>query len=467
MNPDKKLSVLIVDDEENTAQSLKELLTSLEHTVMKANNGENALKVLSRESADLVITDLMMPGMDGFALVKKVKELHPNLLVFIFTGHDSFSMARKALSLGADDFLLKPVDKDQLNIALNQAQEKIRLKSKIAHLGKLVESKYSPSNIIGDSEPMQRVFRLIEKAQSTQANVLIQGESGTGKELVARAIFSPQASRKSNFVSVNCCAISEGLIESELFGHVRGAFSGAISDREGLFELADNGTIFLDEIGDLPPNIQMKLLRVIQEREVRRVGENRVRQVNVRILASTNKNLEHAVKMGGFREDLYYRLNVIPIILPRLRERLGDVPILANHFLSKHNPSTIKKEFSPEALQLLQSYHYPGNVRELENITQRAISLSIKSVITKEDVASFLPSHYPKVTTLVSEKFDGLSYHEMKKSAEELEREYLLHHLRESGGNVVKAANAAQLNRTAFHNKIKKFNISLDELRKE
>ncbi|MBF0429904.1 MAG: sigma-54-dependent Fis family transcriptional regulator [Fibrobacteria bacterium] len=459
------LAILIVDDEELSALGLKKILTSINHKASVAHDGETALEMIAKEHFDLIITDLMMPGMDGFALVKRIKSLYPDKIVFIFTGNDSFSMARKALSLGADDFLLKPVNLDQLNIALSQADEKLQLKSKIAKLGKMVEKQFSASNIVGSSKPIRQVHMLIEKARKSHANVLIQGESGTGKELVARAIYNHSSDKKSSFVSVNCCAISEGLIESELFGHVKGAFSGAINDRIGLFEEANNGTIFLDEIGDLPLSIQSKLLRAIQEREIRRVGDNTIKIVNVRIIAATNRNLKDAIKTHGFREDLFYRLNVIPINLPSLRVRLSDVPLLVDHFLKKHGEHSPAKSFSIAALKLLQSYHYPGNVRELENIIQRAISFSSSSTITEEDLSTYLQMEKSRASSPELDKLNSLSHKEMKKHMEAIEKKYLIHHLKQSRGNIINAAKAIKITRTAFHNKVKKLNIDLKEIR--
>ncbi len=465
-NSDSKLSILIVDDEASTAQSLKIILEEYGHQVLIAENGEEALEQIPKSSFNLVITDLVMPGMDGFALVKRIKEKFPSLMVFIFSGHDSFSMARKALKLGADDFLLKPLDPDQLNIALEQAILKMDLKNRLENLGKLVERNYGPANIVGTSKSMQEVFRLIDRATQSRANVLIHGESGTGKELVARAIYSKNASQKHNFVSVNCCAISEGLIESELFGHVRGAFSGAISDREGLFEMANNGTIFLDEIGDISLNIQTKLLRVLQEGEVRRVGENKMRNVNVRVIAATNKNLENAVKEGGFREDLFYRLNVIPIFLPSLKERKSDIPLLVSHFLRKYSDISQNKRFSPEALVFLQNYPFPGNIRELENIVQRAMSLAASDTISREELESYIQFEpQSSIASGGNVSLSGLKYEEMKAALDEMERNYLIESLVESQGNVIAAAKTIDISRTAFHNKIAKHKIDLGQIR--
>src|SRR4051812_34910156 len=330
------LSILIVDDEKITAFYLKDILAAANYDVHLAQNGEEALEQLGRRRFELVITDLVMPGIDGFALVRRVKQSQPGLPVFILTAHGSYDVARKAQVIGADDYLLKPVNPDQLHAALAKTFEK-GARAKSGALAKLPIDGQATHNIIGTSEPMEEVFRLIEKARHSRGTVLISGESGTGKELVARAIFGAEAAAPThNFVIVNCCAISDGLIESELFGHAKGAFSGAVADREGLFEVADGSTLFLDEIGDIPLRSQTKLLRILQEGEFRRVGENKVRHVSVRVIAATNRNLTEAIKQGHFREDLYYRLNVIPIQLPPLRSRIADVPLLVRHFLSKH-----------------------------------------------------------------------------------------------------------------------------------
>jgi DNA-binding NtrC family response regulator len=467
MEHKKNLSILVVDDEMVSARAIQNTLESMDHRVTIAQNGEEAVSAIQLDTFDLVITDLVMPGMDGFALVKRVKRDFPELIVFIFTGHDSFSLARKALTHGADDFLLKPIDQDQLAITINQAWEKKHLKNKIENLGKLVEKKYSPNNLVGNSPPMQEVIRLIEKAQTSKANVFIRGESGTGKELVAQAIYSPNAQKDNKFVSVNCCAISENLIESELFGHVRGAFSGATSDRMGLFEQAHNGTIFLDEIGDISLSIQMKLLRVIQEGEVRRVGENRIRHVDTRVIAATNKNLEKAIQEGTFREDLFYRLNVIPISLPSLRERVSDIPIIIDHFLQKHCDAENPKSFSVSAIELLQNYSFPGNIRELENIVQRAISFVPHPKIEREDIVSYLQSYPSEFSQVKGQKVLSLSYADFKAHQEKLEKEYLEHHLQNHGGHVAKAAESISVSRTAFHNRVNKLQIDLKGLRKD
>jgi DNA-binding NtrC family response regulator len=468
------LSVLIVDDEKITAFYLKDLLGAAGYDVHLAQNGEEALELLARRRFNLVITDLVMPGIDGFALVKRVKQAQPDLPVFILTAHGSYDVARKAQTIGADDYLLKPVNPDQLHSAMGKALERTWMKGKGGGLSKLGDVPLAQNPIIGASEPMQEVFRLIEKARTSRGHVLIRGESGTGKELVARAIQGlppgggPQPEGgPGGIVIVNCCAISEGLIESELFGHARGAFSGAVGDREGLFEVADGGTIFLDEIGDIPLRSQTKLLRILQEGEFRRVGENKLRHVTVRVIAATNRPLEEAIKAGLFREDLYYRLNVIPIQLPPLRSRLNDVPLLVRHFLAKHQKRAASRvAMSDEAVELLMEYSFPGNIRELENIVQRAISFAKGPHITRAEVESYLKAgiqtagHPPLPGSL-----DDYTFPSLKSHLRRIERDFLLARLSAAGWSVSDAARSMEITRTALHNRMKKLGINSKELR--
>jgi DNA-binding NtrC family response regulator len=464
------LSILIVDDEKITAFYLKDILAAADYDVHLAQNGEEALELLGVRKFNLIITDLVMPGIDGFALVRKVKQMQPELPVFILTAHGSYDVARKAQTIGADDYLLKPVNPDQLHAALLKALEK-GARGKTGPLAKLGDSGYASQHIIGESDPMAEVFRVIDKARHSRGHVLIRGESGTGKELVARAIYTSDAGASAaaagnNFVIVNCCAISEGLIESELFGHAKGAFSGALSDREGLFEVADNGTIFLDEIGDIPLRSQTKLLRILQEGEFRRVGENKVRHVNVRVIAATNRNLEEAIKDGHFREDLYYRLNVIPINLPPLRSRITDVPLLVRHFLAKHQKrNAAKVGVSDEAMESLVRYDYPGNIRELENIIQRAISFAKGAQITKSEVEAYLKASPAPQAQPLFEALDKQTYPTLKSHLKKIEREYLMSKLKTSGWSVSDAAKGMDITRTALHNKMKKLGIDSKAMR--
>ncbi|HKP96800.1 MAG TPA: sigma-54 dependent transcriptional regulator [Fibrobacteria bacterium] len=460
------LSILIVDDEKITAFYLKDILTAAHYDVHLAQNGEEALEQLGARKFSLIITDLVMPGIDGFALVRRVKQMQPELPVFILTAHGSYDVARKAQTIGADDYLLKPVNPDQLHAALAKTFEK-GTRVKAGPLAKLGESGYASQNIIGASEQMAEVFRVIDKARHSRGHVLIRGESGTGKELVARAIYSAElAAAATGFVIVNCCAISEGLIESELFGHAKGAFSGAVADREGLFEVADNGTIFLDEIGDIPLRSQTKLLRILQEGEFRRVGENKVRHVNVRVIAATNRNLEEAIKQGHFREDLYYRLNVIPIHLPPLRSRIADVPLLVRHFLAKHQKrNTAKVGVSEDALELLTHYAYPGNIRELENIIQRAISFAKGTQISKSEVEAYLKAGSSQPAQPLVVALDKQTYPTLKSHLRKIERDFVMAKLKTSGWSVSDAAKVMEITRTALHNKMKKLGINSKEMR--
>ena len=459
------LSILVVDDEKITAFYLKDILAAAHYDVHLAQNGEEALEQLGRRKFDLVITDLVMPGIDGFALVRRVKHVQPGLPVFILTAHGSYDVARKAQVIGADDYLLKPVNPDQLHASLARTFEK-GARAKGGPLSKRPIDGLSSHNIIGASEPMQEVFRLIEKARHSRATVLISGESGTGKELVARAILGAEAGVSAqNFVTVNCCAISEGLIESELFGHAKGAFSGAVADREGLFEVADGGTLFLDEIGDIPLRSQTKLLRVLQEGEFRRVGENKVRHVQVRVIAATNRKLEEAVKAGHFREDLYYRLNVVPINLPPLRNRIEDVPSLVRHFLAKHQKrNAAKVGVNDEAMESLMRYAFPGNIRELENIIQRAISFAKGPLIDRSEVEAYLKAG-PPVGPAALAALDKETYPALKSHLRKLERDFVLARLEAAEWNVSDAAKAMEITRTALHNRMKKLGINSRELR--
>ncbi|HLP42026.1 MAG TPA: sigma-54 dependent transcriptional regulator, partial [Fibrobacteria bacterium] len=461
-------SILIVDDEKITAFYLKDVLASAGYDAHLAQNGEEALELLARRRFHLVITDLVMPGIDGFALVKKVKQGYPDLPVFILTAHGSSDVARKAQAIGADDYLLKPVNPDQLQVAMGKALDRYLLAGKVGPIGILPEAGHPASAIIGASEPMREVFRVIEKARHSRGNVLIRGESGTGKELVARAIHGGRpGEEKAGIVIVNCCAISEGLIESELFGHARGAFSGAVADRQGLFEIADGGTLFLDEIGDIPLRSQTKLLRILQEGEFRRVGENKVRHVNVRVIAATNRNLEEAVKSGHFREDLYYRLNVIPVHLPPLRSRLSDVPLLVRHFLAKHQrPSASKVGMGDEALESLMDYAFPGNIRELENIVQRAVSLAKGPFITRREIEAYLQSDdYSGSPVATGFSLNGLTFPTLRSQLRRIEREFVLQRLMAAGWNVTDAARGMEITRTALHNRMKKLGIDSKELK--
>jgi DNA-binding NtrC family response regulator len=459
-------SILVVDDEKITGYFVRDLLRTAGHKVEWAGNGEEALEKLQDQRFDVIITDLIMPGIDGLALIKRVKQKNPSIPILVLSAQGGYDLARKSQQAGAEEFLRKPVNPEQLNAAVETVLARVQ-KASALNLSPAPVAPASGIGLVGQASSMLEVHRLIERARQSRASVLVRGESGTGKELVARAIYQTEG-RQGHFVIVNCAAISEGLIESELFGHSRGAFSGAVGDREGLFETADGGTLFLDEIGDIPPRLQTKLLRALQEGEFRRVGENRLRHASVRVIAATNRDLERAIETGLFREDLYYRLNVIPINLPPLRERLDDLPTLIRHFLHKHQRgATSPVRLSEAAIERLQQYDFPGNVRELENIVVRAISLTRGSVIEPEELEEFLKrASTGNRTSLGPSAIFEMDYPGFKSHLRQQEKDYILARLRENHWNVSDAARSMGMTRTALHNRLKKLGILSKEMKR-
>ncbi|MDH7500904.1 MAG: sigma-54 dependent transcriptional regulator, partial [candidate division NC10 bacterium] len=370
--------ILVADDERSIRESLKVFLEGEGFSTLMAEDGLEASAMLAREGADLVICDLKMPRMGGMELLKALKEKDREIPIIIMTGYGTMELAIEAIKGGAFDFITKPFKLDRLLIIIQNALEKGRLSQENRCLRRELEERYSFANIIGKSPKMQEVFRLIEQLAETDSTILIQGKSGTGKELVARAIHYHSPRKGRPFVSVNCGGLAESLLESELFGHLKGSFTGAITSRRGLLQEAQGGTLFLDEIGDMPSSMQVKLLRTLQDGEIRPVGGTHIIKVDVRFISATNKDLDKAVEEGRFREDLYYRLNVITLTIPDLSERKEDIPLLAAHFIQKYG-SALKKEISgisPEAMALLVDYSWPGNVRELENCIERAAVLA-------------------------------------------------------------------------------------------
>src|SRR5579859_3689305 len=367
--------ILIVDDEVNARTALAELLREEGYSVETAADGFKALPKLEELEPDLVLTDLKMPGLDGLELMKKVRERDPECVVVLMTAFGAVETAVKAMREGASDYITKPVNMEELVLVLARELERKRLRAEAGALRERLSAKHRISNIIGASPVMQKVFDTVTQVAPSRASILITGESGTGKELIAAAIHEQSPRAKRPFVKLHCAALAETLLESELFGHERGAFTGAVGRREGRFEQADGGTLFLDEIGDISPAIQIKLLRFLQEHEFERVGGNQTVKVDVRVVAATNRNLMERVKQGQFREDLYYRLNVVALEMPSLRERTSDIPLLASFFLDRYareNGKTISG-FTDGALERLSKYHWPGNVRELENAVERAV----------------------------------------------------------------------------------------------
>src|SRR6266403_2440872 len=382
--------VLLVDDEVTMVQMVAELLRQEGHEVFPFTNGQAATAALTAHSPEVVITDLYFDKTraQGLEIVRKARELSPPAVVIVITGFGSIDTAVEAMKAGAFDYLEKPFKVDELKLCVQRALSYSEAVSETAYLRKQLKKKYQFSQIIGSAPRMQGVFKILERVADTESTILILGESGTGKELVARALHFNSRRQLAPFVPINCSALPENLLESELFGHRRGAFTGAINDKKGLFQEADSGTIFLDEVGTMPPMLQSRLLRVLQEREVRRVGDHTSVSVNVRVVAATNEPLEKRIKEGTFREDLYYRLNVIPIPLPSLRERREDIPLLVAHFLKgKSNPRSGKPfQLTCQAMDLLSAHDWPGNVRELENAIERAATLCEGDIIQATDL---------------------------------------------------------------------------------
>lgn len=381
-------NILIVDDEKNYLLVLEDLLLEEGYEVVTADTAQKALEIIEAHELDVVITDMKMPGMDGMALLERVHAQHPDLPVIMMTAYGSVEKAVEAMRKGAFDYILKPFENEEFKLTVRKAIDHFQLVCQNRYLTRELQDRYQFDNIIGKSAPMQRIYRLIEKVAPSKATVLVTGESGTGKELIARAIHfnSPRAERP--FISVNCGALPETLLESELFGHEKGAFSGAVSQRKGRFELANEGTLFLDEISEMSPPLQVKLLRVLQEMEFERVGGTQTIKVDVRIVAASNRELRVEVADKRFRSDLFYRLNVVHVNLPPLRDRKDDIPLLVNHFLKKFagEGGSCGLRLEPEAMRLLLDYPWPGNVRELENVIERAVILCSGDEILVKDL---------------------------------------------------------------------------------
>ncbi len=431
--------ILVVDDEQSMREFLEIALVQAGYEVATAASGNEALSVLETEHFDLVITDLRMEGLSGLDLLREVKVRAPDTEVIVVTAYASYDSAIQAMKAGAYDYLKKPFRVDEILLVCERALERHRLAQENVALKRKLAATIRFSGIIGKSEAMRRVFQLIDRVAPSRSTVLIVGESGTGKELVARAIHerSPRASKP--FMAINCGALPASLLESELFGHVRGAFTGADRDRPGLFRKTQGGTLLLDEVSELDQGLQVKLLRVLQERTVRPVGSDREEPVDVRVLAATNKDLGALVAEGRFREDLFYRLNVIQVRLPPLRERREDIPLLVDHFCRKYGPEAGKPNvrFSPAALKRLMDYDFPGNVRELENIVERAVILCEGDEVTPEEVLDLAPSERAQPVTLDRLVLEGKSLDDV---LAEMETRLITEALARTGGNRTRAA---------------------------
>jgi len=449
--------ILIAEDERGMRDLLAIVLKKEGHDVTLCENGKVAIESIKKDIFDLIITDLKMPGIDGLSVLKTSKELSPDTIVIMITAFGTTETAIDAMKAGAYDYITKPFKVDELKLIIRNALEKKTLREQNILLKREIESRYGFENLIGRSPAMQKVFTMIQKISSTTSNVLITGESGTGKELVARAIHNLSQRRDRPFVTVNCGALPETLLESELFGHMKGSFTGAISNKEGLFEIADGGTIFLDEITETSQAMQVKLLRVLEDHSFKRVGGTSDIKVDIRVIAATNLDIRRAVEEGRFREDLFYRLNVLPIHLPSLRERREDIPLLVDYFLKRYSKGDSKK-ISPEAMELLKNCYWKGNVRELENTIERVSALTDKDTITPEDLpdevrkpllaGGAIPPELPE---------DGI---DLDKLMEGIEKNLLLGALDKARGIKTEAARLLNISFRSFRHRLKKYGIS-------
>ena len=454
--------VLVVDDEENFRHILSVILKKERYEVETASNGEEALQRISNTTFDQVLCDIRMPGMDGLDFLKEVKKTEADANVIMMSAYGTLDTAVEAMKLGAYDYISKPFKPDEIILTLKKAEERERLRKENELLRKEVKKEYSFDNIVSKNEKMLGIFVVIQKVAQYKSTILITGESGTGKELVARALHYHSDRSQSPFMPVNCGAIPEHLLESELFGHAKGAFTDAIRTKKGLFEEADGGTLFLDEIGELPPQLQVKLLRVLQDGEIRRVGESKAIQIDVRIVAATVKDLLKEVNEGRFRDDLFYRLNVLLIHIPPLRERKEDIPLLVTHFMKKHSQSLGKTVvgIDPKALEVLINYKWHGNVRELENTIERAIVLADAENIELQNLPHDIQNFEERVeaTPLGEEEYS------IKRGSKVLETILIKRALKKTRGNHTHAARLLEISHRALLYKIKDYGIVESEL---
>jgi two-component system response regulator AtoC len=447
----KKSTILIVDDEKNTREGLARALRR-QYDVFLAEDGQTALQIVERETIDVMLSDVRMPGMDGIALLKRVMARTPQPICMLLTAYGTVEQAVNAMKLGAYDFLIKPVNLDRLEMLLERALSTREMAEENRQLHEQLDHKFGLENIIGNSRAMQPVFDAIRQVAPSRASVLINGETGTGKELVAHAIHRLSPREKAPLIAVNCSALAGSLLESELFGHETGAFTDAKGRRKGRFELADGGTLFLDEIGEIDPTVQVKLLRVLEERSFERVGGEKTIEVDVRIVAATNKNLKQLVADGTFREDLYYRLNVVTIELPPLRERGQDISLLTHHFigqLSEENAREIHS-ITPEAMEALSKYEWPGNIRELRNMMERMVVMARGDRLTLRDVPAEIRSD--------SENGGGRLNTE-EQSLEAVEKQMIAQALKANNGNRTRAAEQLGISRRTLHRKLNEFGL--------
>jgi two-component system nitrogen regulation response regulator NtrX len=449
-------SILIVDDESNILKTLKSILEDEEHTVFTALNGDEGLSIIKDHEVDLAILDVWLPDIDGLDLLNKMKEEYPDIAIIMMSGHGSIDIAVKSTKTGAFDFLVKPPSMERVLTSVNNALENERLKKENI---KLRRKSFAEDEMIGDAASMRRINEIIDTSAKTNARVFITGESGTGKELIARAIYQKSNRADQPFVKVNCAAIPDDLIESELFGHERGAFTGAVNQRIGKFEKAHNGTIFLDEICDMSLAVQAKVLRVLQEQQFERVGGNDVIDVDVRVISATNIDVKKAIDEDRFREDLYFRLNVIPLIAPSLSERREDIPLLLDYFMNKFSieHGIGIKEISEEGLEFLMDYSWPGNVRELKNIIERLLIMVTKNRIEVNDIQKYMESYD-------YDDYMGRDISPLKTALREYEKSYIINALKKNNSNADQTARELGLEIRNLHRKLKLLEIDINRL---
>jgi DNA-binding NtrC family response regulator len=461
----ERARVLVVDDKENILKLFARILGDT-YEVTSAADGGRAISLIGGQEFDVIVTDLRMPGADGFEVLRAAKARSPETEVVMMTAYATVQDAVTAMKEGAYDYLQKPFDPDDATLVIARALERKRLRAQADSLRRELEGVYSFHNLVGKSAPMKDVYQLLEQASKLDITVLLNGETGTGKELAARAIHYHSARKERRFVPVNCGALPSELVESELFGHAKGAFTGAVGAKPGLFEEAEGGTIFLDEIGELPLPVQVKLNRVLQEKEIRRVGDNRPTPVDVRVIAATHRDLKAEVATGRFREDLFYRVNVFPVVLPALRDRREDIPLLASHFLEKHT-GALRKDLSgieADALRALTGYPWPGNVRELENAIERAVAVAKGPKIELRDLPPDVKG--TQEGAIPGEVLAKMPYREAVDLARDrVSRDYLTVLMREHEGNVTHAAQRAGMERESLHRLLKRYGIRSDDFK--
>jgi len=450
----EEIGILIVDDEASVRDSLYQWFKADGYRVDTAEDAAGALKNLQENTWDIILLDIKMPGMDGIELQHRIKQIDNNIVTIIITAYAAVDTAIQALKDGAFDYVTKPIDPDDLSRLIRNAIEKRRLVTENIQLRQQIEELLVPDEVVGESPAMKRVMEMVNTVAKTDSTVMILGESGTGKELIARAIHSRSSRRYFPIITINCGAYPEGLLESELFGHEKGAFTGAMYRRKGKLEMADKGTLFLDEIGNISEKMQMDLLRVIETKNFTRLGGDKAVDVDFRVISATNKDLEKAIKEGSFREDLYYRLNVFSILLPPLRERRTDIPLIAKYFLSKYAQSMNRNvaDFSPQAMEMFIGYDWSGNIREVRNVVERAMVVAKGTQIQIDDIS--FPFQSPEMPS------GG-------ESLEEVEKDQILKILNQTKGNIAQAAEILKISRLTIYNKIEKYHLKKDDLYKQ